>query len=261
MKIIKQNDSAVGLIFKQNTGGKAMKQNYNFGKCYIPGVNGSFYRINKLTGETHPILTIISVTKRDGTGGSAVASMTPYLCASASFSNYYSSRIETQFRVFDQTSQVGGSAVNTPLPLKMIMCQRIGTNEKFRFGANYGTVTEVKNSISSIVSTQKTLQITSFTGLYNPGGALTAINRLVAFTRSLSDVEIDYFINNMLGNELLNESNLLFDIKWGQAKVISDLPSFEDLTGNGYDAELLGLPAGSPQDKVDYVNSNRLILW
>src|SRR5690554_3739751 len=35
MKLIKQNDSAGGLIFKQNINGKAMKQNYSFGQTII----------------------------------------------------------------------------------------------------------------------------------------------------------------------------------------------------------------------------------
>ncbi len=43
MKIIKQNDSSGGLIFKQNTTGKAMKQNYNFGKGFWKSVTNNVY--------------------------------------------------------------------------------------------------------------------------------------------------------------------------------------------------------------------------
>ena len=43
MKLIKQNDSAGGLIFKQNNNGKAMKQNYNFGRGFNKSLTNNCY--------------------------------------------------------------------------------------------------------------------------------------------------------------------------------------------------------------------------
>lgn len=260
MKIIKQNDSAGGLIFKQNTNGKAMKQNYNFGYCYSPIFNGDIYRINKMIGETHPVLTLISIVKRGTT--SLTNGINPYIASSSSFATYYRMSLETHLRMYDNNVQVGGSAFNTTSPAKAIMAHRIGTNERFRFGASHLTTSGVFDSALTVSSPSKTLALTEFKGtsIYE-ASARHAINRLVAFSRSLSNSEIDYFINNMLGNELLNTSGLLFDINFSEAKEINGIVQMEDVSGNGYHAQLLGLPVGTNEEKILYIKNNMLIQW
>lgn len=98
-------------------------------------------------------------------------------------------------------------------------------------------------------------------GLYTSTNIL--FNRLIIFNRQLSVGELKYVYGNGLGNDLQSLSGLVIDIRLQQAEVISilgvDTPCVRDFSGNNHHGQIMNLPAGTLQQKLDYANANLFV--
>jgi len=251
MKIIKQNDSAGGLIFRQNTNGKAMKQNYNFGKGL----------------------------KFNTTGASPLITIPLNIQVSAPFTiGLYCKLTDVPTTQYD----LHGALNNDTLRL----FQRTGTSPNFNritnviFGSKTLFSSEVKNGyfmaiageediirysdgtgITTNLSTNIGFPITSYRFYFRNNASVKALRSdLLIFDRMLSVDELLYLSNNGLGNEPISTFALKHRYKLDKAE-ISDgkIVVIDDIQGNN--GVFSGLPAGTLEDQLAYANANLFERW
>jgi hypothetical protein len=87
------------------------------------------------------------------------------------------------------------------------------------------------------------------------------IPRVVFFDREILSTEMIYYYNNNLGNDLLNQEGLISDFNFtkGECEVVTvdsvEYAGFKDSI-SGMHCYFTNLPAGTPQEQVDFVNNN-----
>lgn len=88
-------------------------------------------------------------------------------------------------------------------------------------------------------------------------------DNLALFSRLLSIGELNYYYSNKLGNEFqsLNGCEILCPLSNAEIINISgtDQASVRDESGNNRNGYMVNLPAGTPQEKVDYANANLFV--
>lgn len=253
MKLIKQNDSAGGLIFKQNTAGKAMKQNYNFGKAFkYSGSIRASADFNHLMTSGFSLL----VWGRDWKGNS-------------NFNSFFT-------LTFDNTIIVEFSPRGNPSPSLQVRISGdpiLGTINNFNLGPHENTsflvgfvnnVVTYNNNKSSTWNGElpdnyfvgKTLTEVSF-----PNASLSGlINDIIIYDRNITDEEVKYFFNNKLGNEELNGLGLIAKYVNDAAIIVDNSVVIKNYAGVE-NLELLNLPAGTLQEQLDYANANLFKPW
>ena len=260
MKIIKQNDSAGGLIFKQNTGGKAMKQNYNFGKGFWKSATNNVYiecPAGTVTSLNNPLSIVGFIDASDTT---AVNSDALFRLEDQSNSAF---KISAYF--YRGTYLVGGvgNAIYNVVTLgsKKNLIGILSDGVSIQLTANL-----VKNS-ATLIST--ITPATSYRLLYGRGGdgafAGFVYNRgddFFVFDRLLSDTELSYLWNFRLGNDPLSVNMLKIWYKFNIFEILPfggvDAVCVRDESGNNNHGKLIGLPAGTLQEQLDWANLNCL---
>lgn len=91
--------------------------------------------------------------------------------------------------------------------------------------------------------------------------------RLCIFNRTIDDRELNYLYNRGNSNDVLTRLGLVCEINFRAAQIVSipglgDRVGFVDDSGNSNHAYITaGLPAGTLQEQVDFVNQNRRTAW
>lgn len=245
MKLIKQNDSAGGLIFKQNQNGKAMKQNYIFGKGFlITTASAPYILINKSIPAGQDF-TIVAFVKAIGTIGN--------------FSNFfYANKIgggtDTCLMVSAGSIFIGNVNVgNISIRDKhFLVIRRIGTNVGV---LNYAG--QMVNS-SEFASTNS---IENFMLRRTVASGSAVVTKLSFYDRGLPLDEILFLYNSMLGNELLSTNGLWAEYPLERAIELEGSIVSEDNSGNNNHATFFQLPAGTNQEKVDFLNTNHFVKY
>ena len=254
MKLIKQNDSAGGLIFKQNTAGKAMRQNYNFGKAFkYSGSIRASADFNHLMTSGFSFL----VWGRNWKGVN-------------NFNSFFT-------LTFDNTIIVEFSPRGVPSPSLQVRITGdpiLGTINNFNMGPHENTsflVGLVNNTVTYNNNKSSTWSGGALPDNYFVGKTLTKvsfpnaslsglINDIIIYDRNIADAEINYFFNNKLGNEELSNTGLIAKYINDAATIVDNSVVIENYAGVE-NLELLNLPAGTLQEQLDYANANLFEPW
>lgn len=254
MKLIKQNNSAGGLIFKQNNNGKAMKQNYNFGKAFKFG--GSSVRassdFNHLMSNGFSFLVW---------GQNWLGTSNPDQFFTLIFDNTISLAFSPRGTINSLTLRLlGDPAIGDINLVSSTMAHEntsflIGVvNNKITYNGAFTTIPGIPDGYFA----GKTLTNISFPNGSNNMTGL--INDIVIYDRNIADAEVSYFFNNRLGNEELNSLGLISKYKNDSAVIADNSVVLEDYKG-AHNIELINLPAGTLQEQLDYANANLFESW
>lgn len=263
MKIIKQNDSAGGLVFKQNTAGKAMKQNYNFGRGYLfpnPGLNNksTFYlSIPAMESVNLSEFSIIWIGKHIG-GIDTSANNCRFECRQNTTVVHY---LNNATSVITTTST---GTVNSNLPN---INGRYITFAMTDFG--YGAASNFRVRTSPIttgiqgiynetrISTPAAYnKVEIYANQINTAGMPYLLNRLVIFNRKITSNEFEHIFNNYLSNELLNVEGVVAEFINDSAEIIGSDIGISDAQGGDMYLKINNLPAGTLEAQRDYANAN-----
>lgn len=98
--------------------------------------------------------------------------------------------------------------------------------------------------------------------------SIDKINRVVVYSRYVNSSEMLYYYNNALGNDPQSMLNIEIDIHLDKAEILdfsllqdgSDMRvGCRDYSGFNRHGEIMNLPAGTLQQKVDYANANLFV--
>lgn len=243
MKLIKQNDSAGGLIFKQNTNGKAMKQNYNFGKSFIVTVSTSIYFDIPVNIGINDSFTILLFAKKK-----ANSSNNPQILRVNALTDTFFS-----FRASDLNNSIAVGAI-------------LSQNQKVLTGFSYqnGSVRYIDESgnILSFYSLMGEAATFLRVGLSGATVGKMVINNLIIYNRAVSDAEMIYLKNNNLGNDILNTFGMIRRYKMDKFEIFNNsYVGFRDYSQNSLHRPVIGLPVGTLQEQLDYANNNLIESW
>lgn len=252
MKLIKQNDSAGGLIFKQNTAGKAMKQNYNFGKAFKfsnPSIRASSDFNHTMTNGFSFL-----VWGRNWAGGSDFSSYIIFT---------FDNTITLAIRPRGTTNLLRFTVYDDPI---------LGTLDRPNVGAHNNTSFLAGVINNTIIYNGSAFTFTGMPDNYFIGKTLTNIsfpdslphvglvNDLIVYDRNITDTEISYFFNNKLGNEELNSVGLVAKYKNDAATIVDNSVVIKNYAGVE-NLELINLPSGTLEEQRDYANDNLFEPW
>lgn len=249
MGILANND---GKILRSNQTGGVIKQNYNFGEAFNnTNASNTYIDFPSLINMSFPSWSMCIF--REGILSLAEATYEIFLNDGAyRWSRKRSNNSDLQFispafsgDYFGKNGYVWGSSDSVSL---------LGSSNGIQ------KVTETF-PISDIL----TLEI----GTYNSGqtNSVVKIAEFSLFSRLLSDGEINYYINNNLGNNKLNENDIVLDVKFLFAEIfdfggtIGQAVGVRDFSGNDNHGRILNLPSGTLQEQLDYANANLFELW
>lgn len=133
------------------------------------------------------------------------------------------------------------------------------------------------NESNSIIFTDTTLNRITLLAAKSTAGAGTvngfsnqnvSVNRLIVYNRIINSGEFYYFLDNKLGNNPQSILDIELDIKCDKAEIL-DFSSLQDgsdmrvgcrdYSGFNRHGEIMNLPAGTLQQKVDYANANLFV--
>lgn len=237
MKIIKQNEGAEGLIFKQNGSGKAMKQNYNYDGGFIVTFDASTYFDIPIPFNVAGSFSIILYANKkiDGINNPAFIRLDALM---STFLTFTARSGHNSFNVNGTTSE----------------SQKIALG----FSYNNGVVTYVNQQGVVKTFTKLLAANTSFIRVginYSTIGKLI-INNICVYNRAITSEELIYFRNNLLGNELLNVNALSARYPMQNFEILNGFVGFRDVAGSNLHVQMQGLPAGSLTDKLNFANAN-----
>ena len=252
MKIIKQNDSLGGLIFKQNGTGKAMKQNYDFGKGWKSNapMAGIFIDIpvNWPIGSSFFYGHFTKCPEQFTSTSRALIQASPIL----NTINYLQSGTSL-ITCYFQNTLPGAASSNANLS----MINYYGSGYKIFSGSN------------SIVNKGTNIMLNSITNLrlnsYGGATGKSVTSDLIIYDRALTDDEVLYLNNKGLGNEPLNLFKIKYWFRLDGAEILNtggaDFVGIRDSSGNNGHRPIAGLPVGSLEDQLAYANVNLFEIW
>lgn len=263
--------NADGKILR-NGDGKLLKQNFNFGNCLIQATGDNPYiRIYV------PNLTYISISFM---GKDIVSSES---------SGYFQTG-------FESGNGIGAAKGGNP-NLQMRTFEDVTYSVSgyfsgiFQFGLEIDfpnqTLHPIKNGqklspvgAGNILSTDSASYVDIMRGYNNPSlGQASSIefpadngkaDEILIYSRPLSTSELKFLYNNSLYNEPISVSGLVSRIRLNSAEELdfsetqdgSDIRvGSRDSSGNNNHGELINLPAGTNQEKMDYANNNWFVTW
>lgn len=254
MKIIKQNDSAGGLIFKQNTNGKAMKQNYIFGRGLLDPVNRIELDLQQYDKSNGLSLLFFSKAPLLVSGGANFLRIYTNLY-------YYSLRSATYMsavirKYFLNNSYIGSEGAYNPTlvmfpPSPYVGLLYIYLSSDFKtLKIYYNTTNEIHEiTANSSIDSEEILDKLNFTGISH-------ITDLAIFERELNVIELNYKFNNRLGNPFLSEFKLASLFNLNNASIINNsfVGIVDQIKTGGM--PLSSLPAGTLSEQLAYANDN-----
>lgn len=259
-------------VIRQNSGGKILKANYNFGKAFHSG-SSRYIRVHAST----------DINLTDATIGYWIKGLTsPIGIFTISDENYF------------MTHHSGGGSINeTFYQVKRAdgmnesyFTQNINYTKPTLFVRNYAKSSaqgghfyrnlEViqTGSVNYIPSTADVFAIgrserSNAQGNYYYLSSISAIGELWLFERSLSATEVSYLYNNKLGNNPISNNGLAINYRMHKSEIL-DFSAAQDgsdmrvgvrnygsiINAHG---EIIGLPAGTLEEKEEWANANLFV--
>ena len=264
MKIIKQNDSAGGLIFKQNTDGKAMKQNYNFSDAII--LSSSYYLdFPTLVGAIFNGFSCLIYHK----SVAMASNFNGIMMAEFAGANVVQMRARPSVSV----QLAVGAISNTPARVPgSVVCDYTNKATLYCDASNVRannllfviTTTNFFPATISKIWVNRYLRDTT-NNVYDGCNPLVVSEIRVNNAKYTVD-QYNYEYNNKLGNGPLNNEIAQSVVRCQIAEildfgVIGQFVGVRDVTGKGNHARINGLPVGTLQQQVDFANANIFVKW
>jgi hypothetical protein len=267
MTILKQN-GVNGKILKSNDGNKVMKQNFNFGKSFTSFTTSVYIKSGYVVNHLQPfsILAYAEDTGAVGTESNGIFTIIdnnndgPVVVGRYSGTNAY--------MLTQKSPYTGGgfaALINTPIDDLLKWLSGVSSD-----GTN---ISLIKNNsfigshpVNSLYqSTAVELRI-GVAAPFSYSAMRGKLDRFTIYDRAVSQAEINFAYNNGLGNELLNLTGLQVNYLMDKAEVLNngsgDFAGVRDYSGNNNrHGEIIGLPAGTVQEQVDFANANYFTLW
>lgn len=244
MKIIKQNDSAGGLIFKQNTSGKTMKQNYNFGSGFF----GSplWARCDDFNLDT----ITIYITWGQVNLGTAVNGIVSILSSTSDVITF-TDRINTLY-----VNKINSSTSNqTSFPPKS---GRSFLVLKYSATSNIIKITHNGVAVTPPVITTPGFNVNSVfvcNGYFNNNSTQYVgkkyITDISIYNRETTSSEDAFWFNNFLSNDLLSSSGLVSRYDFSTPEILDNEIIIKDLVSSN-NLLIQALPAGDINAKLEY---------
>lgn len=262
MKLLKQNDNSGGLIFKQNSAGKALKQNYNFGFGFWKGASVSAY----VDCPSDVIVSLLQPFTIAGHLDNAVTSVTgsqPLF----SIINTLDSSLSLYLSMYNSDGRLFWSGTD-------LYPYNNGTGTKRNFLSLFSSGSVLKIWCNKVISAGINLSSltlpTSFkikcgilqgsNGVYKNGYVLQKMDTFFVFDREISETERLVLYNNRLGNDPLSTFGLKVYYKMDNAEILTyegiDAVCVRDYSGNNNHGKIMGLPAGTLAEQLNYANAN-----
>lgn len=258
-----------GKVIK-NVAGNVLRQNFQFGRGFMKGAVNAHMRIPN-TANIISVSTPFTILMWLGTAAASAGYIRIVNAAGASRWNLLTDSSTNNIEVMD-----GGTFLH-----QAQVAGTVGTGIRNLMGVKY-TGSGTSGNLTFIVNTSRfghninfgTSPLTSL--FFNHGqrstGPLYGVvsDEMLVYNRMLSEAEITYIFNSRAGNEPSTQEGLKVWLRNDAAEILdfsiaqdgSDLrPGMRDLSGNFNHADFINIPAGTNQEKVDYVNNNLLSLW
>jgi hypothetical protein len=251
MNIIKQNDEAGGLIFRQNTAGKAMKQNYNFDKCVNLPSSASMYIELPFAGLDPLNFSFIHWIKKFNYAPSDKATFLSFLIGTDKFQTREQATIRFEKNTTGTFFALSGDVNHFA----------VVSNGSDRFNVYFNGVEAGVTTFSGSISQMRL----SYNLMDTKFGSQQKLDELSIYARNIAGNEITYNYSNRVGNELLNSLGLYSRYIFSDFELYDFGSGLEvalmDVSGNGRHGRFVGLPAGTPSEKLAYANSNYIKVW
>ena len=266
MKLIKQNDSAGGLIFKQNNNGKAMKQNYNFGRGFNKSLTNNCYIECPFVPQITEPFTILSWNDLNPPTSDISLQSNCFLLRdldngaklSMGVRAYSGTTILSRANVWNSGSghSVIGSAPWSSGQKGMLGVRTDGVQFQAIRSNSYGTL-QLNSSLNQSASTNLYAALSNYSGIKYESRLVLDFK---VYSRKITDEEVSYLYNNNLGNEPLSVFGLKAWYKMNNAEILeykgNSAVCVRDYSGNGNHGFIHGLPAGTLQEQLTWANSN-----
>lgn len=258
MKIIKQNDSSGGLIFKQNMDGKAMKQNYNFGNGFWKsGTNNVYIELPQDIINAYSDDWTIMAYIDDGGVNNALFTVRDNLGASVQYAGTYASLNYFFFKNGSITTITDNSKNN------LCGLRKLGDNIFLFANSESSAIPDDIQSNNPPYTIFAGVTFSDTGQAYQRGHFVRSkIDDFMVYKRYISDAEISFIYNNRLGNEPLSTNMLSVRYTFEQFGIKSfngvDAVCAVDVSGNENHGKLIGLPAGDLNTQLAWANLNCL---
>lgn len=262
MKLLKQNDNSGGLIFKQNSAGKALKQNYNFGFGFWKGASISAY-VDCPSGVIASLLQPFTIAGHLDNAVTSVMGSQPLF----SITNTLDSSLSLYLSMYNSDGRLFWLGTDL-YPYN----NGPGTNRNFLSLFSSGSVLKIwcNKVISAGINLSSLTLPTSFSikcgilqgsnAAHKNGYILQKMDAFYVFNREISEAERLHLYNNRLGNEPLSTYGLTVYYKMDYAEILQhdgvNAVCVRDYSGLNNHGKIQGLPAGSLDSQLIYANTN-----
>ncbi len=271
-KIISANGKPI------ESAGKVIKQNYLYGKGFVRDLKLEFDLPNDLPEYTvfamqFKYIDQATVSNDINMGNSLAAQIR---LEDSIGSMVFVTRVPSGLGSFAQRCMLGAPGfddtsnflardfmLQTFNTIESFFLSRKGDNLRYKMLAN---IPDEGNVVAgSVVSSSNDIRKVIFNN--NPTissySTNTLINRVLIFNRQLSVAELKHLFNNGNGNEPISKTGLIAECNFNEANIIDGTDvGFIDESGNNVHGRITsGLPAGTLQEQVDFVNQNSLVKW
>lgn len=261
-----------GAILK-NPDGKIIKQPHDFGFAFQNrmGIN-NYIRISNVSDLNNYGQSILWVNnEKPPTGTEVVLSTTNTNLDNYSLCNsgkvYFVSK---NYIGVDSTYHATLSINNTTLLEMLMISYKLRSNYNNSLIVNEKESTKIQNTSNDF--NLKSIQLSA--GVHLSGESINRYttrvlyNRYILINRDLSLAEYLYFYNNNLGNDLQSTTGVDIDLHCEKAEILDFSPlqdgsnmrvGCRDYSGYNRHGEIMNLPAGTLQQKLDFANANLFV--
>jgi hypothetical protein len=247
-EVYKNNDGQV--LFGNS--GNIFRKPFDFGNAFTTESANSYLKVDLSSLSINESdITVIGWMNNDLSSGDK-----PHICLRSGLNSYrwYRQGPSGNGILFKNTSVVLGSGFLEDPGFFGIGYQKAYKNESIL------TQTPILSDVSNISDLLIGAYSTTAGGglLYSPVNG--KVGYLYVFNRQLSDDEIKYLYNNRIGSSPLSENGLIAEYELNKAEVLNegagDFAGVNNLKGSTLNLRFFNLPAGTPQEQVDYANAN-----
>lgn len=258
--ILKQNQG--NKILRQNQGGKILKANYNFGKAFKTGSGYTYIKIQIPASlfSTVVLLNWIQVLSNR---------LFQFYYVYDSSGNYMGHNNYIGGVPRHQYNSTTGNTYNSSALLSegyYLKYSRIHTNSHDQKSSNDNFINYTPFTPAGFVSPSSIVEIRLFVTSQT---SEHRVGETRILNRDVGDEELRYVYNMGLGNDLLRHDNVCVWYRYDKAEIL-DFSSAQDgsdmrvgvrnygsiVNGHG---EIIGLPAGTLEEKVAWANANLFV--
>lgn len=262
MGILANND---GKILRSNQTGKILKQNYNFGKGFNTQ-NSHWIEIPSFVGIQINSDWSFGIWAQNIADGEDIGQFIGYSVEEYENDGLYVRQSGSVIDIFRNISEVERNRFIDAWSRDKNVIGNIFLKENKSYAGykkSFNNVLDLYGGTCDQFVIGRTPEkfanlIANNTGIFN---------YVTVFNRSISDNEILFMNNNLLGNEPLNLLGNILYLKLNKAEIfdfggdIGEAVGVRDYSGSDNHGRIMDLPSGTLQEQLDYANENLFVTW